>query len=115
MGVAMLPQLDSNPAAAHLVSNSGRRSGTKKGVEDKIAGVSGEIKNTLNQLVGLRRVEGFRSIKYALHFRARISCAASKLVRPPSLVHNALLNLGQEFLLHRENGISGLAPINPFI
>jgi len=40
MCVAMLTQLDADPATPHLVSDSGSRAGTKKGVEDEIARLS---------------------------------------------------------------------------
>ena len=53
MRVAVLSQLDSDPATAHFVGNCCRRAGAKEGVEDQVAGVRGNVKNGLKKTLRL--------------------------------------------------------------
>ncbi len=43
VGVAVLAQLDHDPAATHLVGDGAGGAGTGEGVEDEVAGVGGDF------------------------------------------------------------------------
>ena len=43
MSVAVVAKFDADPAAAHLVGDGGSRAGAEEGVEDKVAGVGGDM------------------------------------------------------------------------
>ena len=45
----MIAHLDADIAAAHLMRDSGRGTGTQKGIENKVAGISCDLEDTLDQ------------------------------------------------------------------
>ena len=54
MAAGMVPHLDPDPAAAHLVRHGRRGAGAEEGVENEVAGVGGDVQDALHKAFRLR-------------------------------------------------------------
>ena len=82
VGVAVLAQLDHDPAAAHLVGDGAGGAGASKGVEDKIAGIGRDVQNALEQALWLWRREDVISTKDPRDLLLCLVVVADLLVQP---------------------------------
>jgi hypothetical protein len=67
VGVAVLAQLDHDPAAAHLAGHGAGGTGTGKGVEDEVAGCGSDFQDTLQETFRLGRTKRFRFREQCAH------------------------------------------------
>ena len=86
----MIAKFDHNPAPAHLVGDSTRRPGTGKRIEDKIAGVGGDFKHSINQSFWLRGLK-YRRVRWhnGHHFLFCFLRVANRVVKPNCLRYDA--------------------------
>ena len=59
----VLAHLNADIAPAHLVGHCGGGAGAEEGVEDKVAGVGGDVENTLDEAFGFGGVENSRKVE----------------------------------------------------
>ena len=52
MGHGMVADLDADVATTHFLRHGGRGAGAEEGVKNEVAGVCGDIEQTLNELLG---------------------------------------------------------------
>ena len=64
MRIAVIAQLYAYPAPPHFMGNGRRRPGPQEGIQHQIAGIGGNLQDTLDQLFWLGRVEGNILEKY---------------------------------------------------
>ena len=59
MADGVIAHFNADVAAAHLVRYGGGSAGAEEGVEDEVAGVSGDVEDALNEAFGFGCVENF--------------------------------------------------------
>jgi hypothetical protein len=59
VGVAVLAELDHDPAAAHLVGDGAGGAGAGEGVEDEVAGLGGDLYYALKKTLRLGSAKRF--------------------------------------------------------
>lgn len=92
----VIAHLDTDPAAVHLVGDSGGGAGAEKGVEDEIAFVGGDMEDALDQALGLRGFEHFLAEQRNGFLLCLIVCSDISS-KPQGIGGQTRLGLGQEF------------------
>ena len=104
----VLAHLNADVAAAHFVRHCRSGAGAEKGVEDEVAGVGGDMEDTLNKAFGFWSSENFTA-KQLYDFLFCVLCVTNIFVVPESLWNDTLFHLAQ-INLRGGDVIAGLSP-----
>jgi len=99
--MAMLAQLDHDPAATHFVGDCAGRAGTGEGIQDEVARVGGECKHSMEKFFWFRILKNICPIsEHFFQVNTRLLITSSFLVRPPRISGERIIHFSEEFLQH---------------
>ncbi len=95
MGDGMVAHFDADPASAHLVGDRRRRAGAEERVEHEVAGVGGDLNDSVNKSLRFRSAETHIRTKKGVGLLLGFISVPCVRVRPPS-PRNQAFNLRQK-------------------
>ena len=91
----VVAQLDADPAAAHLVGDSGGGAGAQETVEDEVVGVGCDVKQPAKKCFGFRCSKDFVRVEF-FDFFFCVLVIAYFIAKPYGLRHNTVLDFAQK-------------------